>query len=294
MLARDPVFIRTGRATSRQERGWARSGHREEAHYTLLPGREEGYARTMGGVASVCDHARVMSRPLIVNCALCRLAASGLFCQTRGAGPEPSHSALVFRRGQTLFSAGTPALALFVIRSGRVKVCTAGRDGRSRVVNVAGPGETLGYRSLLAGGPYGTSAEAMEPTEACVISRQAVREMILASPNLAMELLQRLARQSTATEALRAEPARRPVKQRAAGLLLTLMKGGDQTDQSGVVVTHGLMRRDLADLAGTTPETLSRVLRGLGERGVLKVTRTEIVVRDAAALRRIARAGPIG
>lgn len=163
-----------------------------------------------------------------------------------------------YPRGQARFHAGDPALSLHVIRSGRVHVFSRWRDGDEQVLRLLGPGEILGYRAVLAGESYNSSAEAVVDTRACIVPGETVREMLRANPELATQMLEKLARELRVSEELMMELVHRPVGQR------------------------------MARMVGTTPETLSRTLRRLAQRGVPVVTRECIRIRDLERPRRAA------
>jgi len=220
-------------------------------------------------------------------CATCEARTRTPYCGLGGARLL-RHAAErvihVYQRGQFLFHAGTPALALHVVRSGRIKVASTLHSGRELVLRLAGPGDVLGYRPVLAGEPYRASAEALEDASVCIFPAGCVREALQADPGLAQELLAQLARELGRTEDRMLELAHQPVRQRVAHLLLALAgarpgAGAGPRDPS---------RKDMARMVGTTPETLSRVLREFARRELVAVTRERVRVRDAAALRRAA------
>ncbi len=201
-------------------------------------------------------------------------------------------SSHVFRAGQTLFYEGAPAHALFVLRSGRVKVFRTARGGEVQVLRLLGPGEVLGYRPLFAQEPYGATAEALVDTDACILPAADVLALLRRTPALALEMLAKLALELRLSEELLMDLAHRPVRQRVARVLVELLGDGAGTGHPGRIESRELRRQDLARMAGTTPETLSRVLRAFATSGLLAVTRERIEVRDRTRLTRAASLPP--
>jgi len=229
------------------------------------------------------------------RCAICGTRSNGLIC---GLG-ERVHARLerdcathLFRRGQTIFYPGAPAQALYVIRSGRVKIFRTGKGGQEQVLRLHGPGEIIGYRPLLAGEPYVASAEAVADSLLCIIPAATLRELLRDVPELAPRLLAKLARELRNSEDLMMDLLHHPVRQRAARLLLRLLEGDGSDAGSAVLDAEQLRRQDMARMIGTTPETFSRVLRGFAQRGIITLTRGRIRVRDQALLRKVAGEQP--
>jgi CRP-like cAMP-binding protein len=225
------------------------------------------------------------------RCAVCKWRSTGLICglNTRARDRlEQDRTTHVFRRGQPIFYAGAPAQALFVVRSGRVKVFRTWRGGEEQVLRLLGPGEILGYRPLLASEPYVASAEAVEDSRLCILPAATVREVLRGEPDLAIELLAKLARELRASEDLMMNLLHRPVRQRTAHLLLSLLEDNRDAAEPAVIQSQHLRRQDMARMIGTTPETFSRMLRGFAQRGIVTLTRDRIRIRDHALLRKVA------
>jgi CRP/FNR family transcriptional regulator, polysaccharide utilization system transcription regulator len=225
------------------------------------------------------------------RCAVCKARTGSLICglsrrtQERVERDKTTHT---FRRGQLLFMAGTPAHALFVVRTGRVKVYRTGRSGQEQVLRLLGPGEVIGYRPLLANETYVASAEAVSDSVVCVIPASTVRELLRDEPQTALELLAKLARELRLSEDLMMDLIHRPVRQRIARLLIMLLDDNRRAADPAVLHSQHLRRQDMAKMVGTTPESFSRALRDFSQRGIVDLTRDRIVVRDRALLHRVA------
>lgn len=194
----------------------------------------------------------------------------------------------VFRRGQPIFHAGAPAHVLYLISAGRVKVVTLGKHGEELVLRLLGPGEILGYRPLLANEPYSASAEAVEDATLCMVPASTLHELLREAPGLAELLLAKMARELRLSEEMMMDILHRPAKERVARLLLTLLDDNLGAAHPDTIASSHLRRKDMARMAGTTPETLSRILHGWADRRVVEVTRDRVRVRDRMQLERIA------
>jgi CRP-like cAMP-binding protein len=227
------------------------------------------------------------------RCSICRARTEGFFCALVGEARERFDRDVVmhtFRRGQVLAHAGTPAQALYVVRTGWVKVYRPWPSGDDQVLRLLGPGELIGYRPLLANEPFFATLEAVEDSTVCIIPADTVRDLLRQSPGMATEFLAKLARELRISEELMMDLIRRPVLQRVARMLLHLLPDAREFPGSPTVLTSGLRRKDMARMIGASPETFSRTLRTLALRGAVSLSRTSLRVRNRPLLKRIAGA----
>ncbi len=233
------------------------------------------------------------SGPKPASCRSCALQVESVF-----AGLDPrllraferervSHR---YQPGEPLYLEATPAVSLFCLDSGLVKLYRSWPDGRRYVLGTAGPGDLVGYVSILDGRLYATTAEAVEATRACIVPREPLLRLLEDSPRLASVLIRRLSHALLDREEQCAGLAQQTVGERTARLLLKLSRGdgtGGRGHRPGERRVPGSLRRmDLAEMVGTTQETLSRTLHEFARRGWIELDSSGILVGDAQALRR--------
>ncbi len=193
-----------------------------------------------------------------------------------------------YARGEALFYEGMPAFAIHVVGSGLIKLYKAGDRG-DLVIRLAGPGQTLGLRPLLAGELYAATAAAVEPSAICAFPGDMVLDLAWRSRELAINLMAHLARELRVSEDLAILLTQRTAMQRTAHVILMLLSPSSEHAPIDLRVRLPLLHREMAQMAGTTPETFSRTLHALARRGVIQVSRAEVRIRDLDALKRIAR-----
>ena len=96
-----------------------------------------------------------------------------------------------FPRNSILINEGDVGDSLFIVVSGRVKVFASNEQGREFIIDFHGPGEYVGEMSL-DGARRSASVMTMEPTTCAVVNRAQFREFILAHPDFALHLIERL------------------------------------------------------------------------------------------------------
>jgi CRP-like cAMP-binding protein len=178
-------------------------------------------------------------------------------------------------RGQILFVEGEPCDALYVVRSGRLKISVTSPQGDELVLAVHGPGESIGELSLVDGGTRSAGATAVEDTELVSLPRDAFLSMLRDSPDAAIALAQDLAATLRRLTTSAADLVFLDLPRRLAKLLVT----GD---------VDGLAQAQVAARLGVGRQSLNKALSRFADRGWVEVQRAAVVVRDRVALQKFA------
>ncbi len=198
-----------------------------------------------------------------------------------------ARSANTYRRRSVIFYEGNPSLGMFCVHAGRVKIYNHGPDGHQQIVRLARDGDLLGYRALLAGEPYAATAEVLEEAVICFIDKAPALDLVRRNPGVALRLLAVVSRDLRVAEQRVLDLIQKPVAGRVAGLLLELQRGFGERGPAGVRLDIDLTREELAEMIGTTAESLIRTLSDLRSRGLVALDGHHITLRDPAALARL-------
>ncbi len=190
-------------------------------------------------------------------------------------------------RGQVLALAGDPVEHLIVVAQGRLKLAQTTISGREQLLRTVDPGEFHGELALFAPARYDGDLIALDPSEVCLLGREAVQGLLTRHPDAAITLVETLARRLTQAERMIADLGLHDVGQRLAGELLRA--SGDATVANDTRVRLPVPWREVAARIGTTPESLSRRLRVLADAGIVRQERARtVVILDAERLRLLA------
>ena len=192
----------------------------------------------------------------------------------------------VYEPGQVIFHQGNPSFAVYCIHEGRVKVYKSGERGRQQVIRLLGPTDMVGFRALIAEEPYAATAEALTQTTACVVDRDLFQELLRTIPDFTLKIMKKLAAELRVSEEAMFSIAHRSVKERVARFLLSVTNDSNE-EKSNAVDT--LRRTEIAQIIGTTPETLSRTLHLFDMKGWIRVSRTAIEVLDREPIKKTAK-----
>ncbi len=168
-----------------------------------------------------------------------------------------------FKPGQSIFYAGNDPLGLFTIQKGLVKLEVTSPTGAAHTLRIVGPGGSLGYRSLFAGEPYHASAIAVDDCELCFVPKAEIMNIFKLYPDLAMKLLSHISKDLRMAEEKWMGQMDKGASERIAEALLFLQD--HFTHQSWT-------RREIAQWAGTTPETVIRTLAQFEKDGLIDQT----------------------
>ena len=199
----------------------------------------------------------------------------------------------VARRG-VFFHQGTRASALHVLLHGRVKLVQTTAEGHQVVVRIVGPGDMFGGVALLGDTAYPATAEAISAGEALAWPGPEIARLLTRHPTLALNALRVLANRLGELQDRYRELATERVERRVAHALARLARQAGRRDERGVRIDMTLTRQALAELAGTTLYTVSRILSAWQARGLIEAGRARVVIRDPHGLIAIAEDLPAG
>ena len=179
-----------------------------------------------------------------------------------------------FPRNTVLINEGDLGDALYVILSGRVKVFSSNEAGREFVIDFHEAGEYVGEMTL-DGEPRSASVMTVEPTTCAVVNRTQFRDFILAHPDFAMHLIERLIHRVRVTTGNLKSLALSDVYGRLVRLLNALAKNVDGRQ----VVMEKLTQQEIADRVGASRDMIGKLLKDLVAGGYLGVEERTISIR---------------
>jgi CRP/FNR family transcriptional regulator, cyclic AMP receptor protein len=178
-----------------------------------------------------------------------------------------------FPRNTVLINEGDLGDALYVILSGRVKVFSSNEAGREFVIDFHKAGEYVGEMTL-DGEPRSASVMTVESTTCAVVNRTQFRDFILAHPDFAMHLIERLIHRVRVTTGNLKSLALSDVYGRLVRLLNALAKDVDGRQ----VVPEKLTQQDIADRVGASRDMIGKLLKDLVAGGYLGVEERTISI----------------
>ena len=190
-----------------------------------------------------------------------------------------------YQKGNLLFMQGDPVSHLYIVRYGRVKLYEASKDGRQQIVRILEHGDFFGELSLFKDERHSLNAEALEDTGLCLLPRGDFKNLIEQNPEMSLSIMQALSERLAYTEKFIGDLTLKSIEERLASWLMVMAeKEGVRTPQ-GIRISINLSRQEVANLLGTTQETVSRKLTRLQSEGIIATKgQKNIIVLDKERL----------
>jgi CRP/FNR family transcriptional regulator len=215
-------------------------------------------------------------RPVVAFCNLPAAASAEL------QNLRISHS---YHRGSTIFMEGQASKGVYLLCSGRVKLSTYSEEGKAIILRIAGPGEVLGLSSVVSGQPYEKTAEATDDCKVSFIKSEAFLGFVQKHHAAALNALQQLSKNyHKAHLQICSLGLSASVGDKLARLLLQWY---DASANGGgpVRILRDYTHTDMAEMIGTSRETVTRLLKDFKDRGLITLSKTELCIPDRKRLR---------
>ena len=193
-----------------------------------------------------------------------------------------------FPAGTRVFHEGDSSDACYIVSEGSFRVTREHSDGRAITLATLGPGEIFGELAMLDGDTRSASAESITDGTLLALPANDVRGLLARNPEIALKLVAGLVRRLRAANARLSRQSFQTVPSRVAGILAQLSREGQENkDGEGEMqeVTIRMNQTDLAQLAGTSRESVSRFLAELERAGVVRSGRGRVTVLQPNKLR---------
>lgn len=169
---------------------------------------------------------------------------------------------------------------LFIIIKGKVKVTAFSEQGKEVIFSILSDGDFFGDMSLLDGKPRSASVVAIEESEVRLIRRSDFISSLENHPGIALKLLEELTSRLRKADERIESLALLDVTGRVAGILLQLAEEQGYPQSGGILIKSRPTHQELANMAGTTRETVTRVLKQLSRKNYIILSGKDLTIID--------------
>jgi CRP/FNR family transcriptional regulator, cyclic AMP receptor protein len=227
---------------------------------------------------------------ILDNCLTCPVREESLFCNLSvhaGQRLNEIKSTAVYPKGAMLFIEGQQPRGVFVLCAGKAKLSTSSREGKTIITKIAESGDVLGLNAVISNRPYEVTADMMEPGQANFIARDSLLQFLREYGEVALRVAEQLSRNYySAYEEIRTLGLTTSPSEKFAKLLLSWStKGTPSNGSSQVKLT--LTHEEIAEIIGTTRETVSRLFSEFKRKQLLQLKGSTLTIRSRAALEKI-------
>jgi CRP-like cAMP-binding protein len=189
-----------------------------------------------------------------------------------------------FPAGVRVFHEGDRSDACYLVRTGDLRVTREHSDGRAIALATLGPGDIFGELAMLDGQARSASVETLSDSELLALAAADFRRLLAEHSEISVKLIIALTRRLRETNERVARQSFQTVPSRVAGVL-TQLTAEEAAAEGRTGVTIHMTQADLAQLAGTSRESVSRFLATLERAGVVRVGRGRVTVVEPRRLR---------
>lgn len=191
--------------------------------------------------------------------------------------------------GSFFFLQGDPAEYLYILLSGRAKLCQIAPDGQQVNLRTLNPNQLFGAVGAVDPlATYPACAQALEDSSALAIRSNQFRKLLEERPHLSFGLMKLMTSYITEMQNRYREMVTEKVEQRIARVLLRLAGQSGKRVDEGVLIELSFSRQDLAEMAGTTLFTVSRVLSAWEKQGLISTGRERVTLANPHGVMKIA------
>jgi CRP/FNR family transcriptional regulator len=185
-----------------------------------------------------------------------------------------------YKKGEIIFYEGDKGEAFFFVKSGKVKIYKTSLDGRDITLNILGEGSIFAEVTLFNDINYPATVEVLENSEIGMILNKDIEQMILNNTTLALQIIKVLTKRLYRSQKTLKEMAFSDTYNRISRTLLDLCERHGKKMELGIEIDTAITRQDIANMVGTSRETVSRVISELKKEKILDTSSKKIIVMD--------------
>jgi CRP-like cAMP-binding protein len=187
-----------------------------------------------------------------------------------------------YNKGELLFKEGDKVEGMYFIHSGKVKVHKKWDDEKELIIRFAGKGDIVGHRGLGKELYYPVSGTTLEPVEICFFELDFFTSSLKVNHDYTFQLMMFFAAELQESERKMRNMAHMPVKGRVAIALLKLNEKFGTTENGAVDIS--ITKQDIASYAGTTYETVFRIMNEFIEENMISTEGKKFSIKNIDAL----------
>jgi CRP/FNR family transcriptional regulator len=227
---------------------------------------------------------------ILDNCLACPVREEHLFCNLSPPALQKLNeikSTAVYPKEAVLFIEGQQPRGVFVLCTGKVKLSTSSSEGKTVITKISEAGDVLGLNATISDHPYEVTAEMIEPGQANFIPRDALLRFLREHGEVSLRVAQQLSSNYyTAYEEIRMLALTSSPGEKFAKLLLSWYPEKEHANgQAQIKLT--LTHEEIAEMIGTTRETVSRLFSDFKKKQLLQVKGSNLILRSKSALQKM-------
>jgi len=181
-----------------------------------------------------------------------------------------------------------PGDSLFIVLHGNVAVTRSAGDGKENILSILKEGDFFGEMGVLDASPRSATIKALDDVQVAILARDDFLDVLTGSPKMCVLLVLGLSARLRATNEAIQAAAFLDVPTRLASLLLNLGNNFGERTPDGVRLTLRLTNQEMANMIGTTRESVNRTLNRFWDDKLIDMHEAHIVIKSPAGISALA------
>jgi CRP/FNR family transcriptional regulator len=190
-----------------------------------------------------------------------------------------------YKKGEMIFFEGEEGEGLFLLETGKIKLTKMVESGDEQILTIIKPGNIFAEVVLFGNADYPATAVALEDSKLNLIRSQDMEKLIQDKPSIAVKLLNVMSKRLRRAQKLVRDMGLKDTTCRTANLLIYLAEEYGQEQSGKIRIDLKLTQEELANMIGTTRETISRVLNKLKDENLITISRRKMIISDLDRLK---------
>ena len=185
-----------------------------------------------------------------------------------------------YKKSNIILLEEDPGDSLFIIKEGKVKITRLSEGGKEVILSILGEGEFFGEMSLLDGESRSANVIALSDCEVFVLKRDKFLDILKSSPQIAITLLEELAHRIRMSDQQIEYLSLADAENKVAMTILRIAEESGTFKMGQVSIEELPMQQDMANMSGTSRETISRMLSDFTEKGYIERKGKKLIILD--------------
>lgn len=185
-----------------------------------------------------------------------------------------------YKKGSVIFHEYDKGDAFFFVKSGKVKIFKTSLDGRDITLNILEEGSIFAEVTLFNDINYPATAMVLEESQIGMILNKDIEKLILKNTSLALQIIKLLNKRLYKSQSTIKDMAFSDTFVRVTNVLIDLSSSHGIVTNNGIEINMNITRQDIADMVGTTRETVSRIIADLKRDGLIETNSKKIIIID--------------
>ena len=185
-----------------------------------------------------------------------------------------------YKKSNIILFEEDPGDSLFIIKEGKVKITRLSEGGKEVILSILGEGEFFGEMSLLDGESRSANVIALSDCEVFVLTRDKFLAILKSSPQIAITLLEELAHRIRMSDQQIEYLSLADAENKVAMTILRIAEESGTFKMGQVSIEELPMQQDMANMSGTSRETISRMLSDFTEKGYIERKGKKLIILD--------------